>query len=89
MGYDLSPETLQCLIAAVTVVIIYWIKASMDNRVNEIKTILTAINTNISTKISVDAAMQQVINLHPTSERILPHETIGHPADEPNDEDAR
>lgn len=88
MGYSIDAATLQCLIAAATAILVYWIKASMDKGVHEIHTILNTIHANIS----ANASAKSTLNVNfPVSGRILPHDVMGHsvPDSTPNDEDVR
>lgn len=81
MGYDLSPEILQSLIAAVTAIILLLIKISMDKWMGGIKTTLNTINTNISTI--------QNVNIHISDAISATTKIEGHIEPEPANEDGR
>ncbi len=48
MGDGIDPELLSGIVTSITALIIIWLKSSMDNKMSEIREVLTNINTNLN-----------------------------------------
>lgn len=62
MIYHIDLEMLQCLIAMATVILVYWLKISMDKGIYELKTALD----NINAKNFPQAPVGRVVNIFPS-----------------------
>ena len=80
MGSDIDFGMLQDIIMAAIAILVYWIKRSMDNGLDEIKTSLTNINNNISTVVTLSSINNNLSNMNSNvtkiSERISSNQVV-------------
>ncbi len=77
MGDGIDPELMSGIISSILAFLLLWLKSSMDNRMGEVKEVLSNINTNLNNiNINLISQSQRQNVVVTQGQPFRPHERI-------------